>query len=179
MRDWNVVVTVRDRRFRQALEALAPLGAVQATEFYNVLVMRVEDARALLEALRQRMRTDPAIAGSVAHLAPVEDAFVFQSAEQFEAGARAVLMPRLDMLRGRSFHMRVHRRGFKGRLSGRDEEQRLARFVVDRLAAGGSRAQVRFDDPDYVVVLEIVGQRAGVVFWSRADRDRYPFVSVD
>jgi len=179
MRDWNVVVTVRDNHFRKALEVLAPMGRTEATEFYNVLVMKVEDPREVLEALRQRMESDASVAEAVAHLTAIEDAFVFQSAEQFETGARAVLLTRLAELRGHSFHVRVHRRGFKGKLSGRDEEQQLARFLLDRLAEAGEPGPVKFNDPDYVVLLETVGQRAGVVFWSREARGRYPFVSVD
>ena len=75
MRDWNVVVTVRDNRFRKALEVLAPLGRTEVTEFYNVLVMKVEDPRKGLEALRRRMESDASVAEAVAHLTAIDDAF--------------------------------------------------------------------------------------------------------
>lgn len=51
MRDWNVVATTQERRFRLACEILQDFGSVQRTNYYNVLVMRVDDTEKLLSDL--------------------------------------------------------------------------------------------------------------------------------
>ncbi|MGA7801667.1 MAG: hypothetical protein WCC36_12740 [Gammaproteobacteria bacterium] len=177
MQDWNVVVTARDRRFREVLAALEPLGEVAGTDFFNVLVVKAPAGRRLLEDLRRQMARDRVVGAAIAHVVVVEDAFLFQSREQFEASAPALLLKRLAVLAGHSFHVRIHRRGFKGRLSSQIKERRLAQFVQDPLKARGDHTPVRLEDSGYTVLLEIVGQRAGPVLWSRTDRARYPFVS--
>jgi hypothetical protein len=42
-----------------------------------------------------------------------------------------------------------------------------------------SQAARRSHDPDFVVVLETVGQRAGMTLGTRAGRERYPFLNLD
>jgi hypothetical protein len=37
VRDWNVVVGVRDGGFTRARQRLQPLGSVERTRFYNVM----------------------------------------------------------------------------------------------------------------------------------------------
>ena len=43
MLDWNVVITVHDDNFTRARQLLSRFGKVKRTDFYNVLVMKVED----------------------------------------------------------------------------------------------------------------------------------------
>ena len=50
MRDWNVVVSVHDRQFVRACQLLSQFGRVERTEYYNVLVMKVADRAAFLDA---------------------------------------------------------------------------------------------------------------------------------
>src|SRR5579875_193650 len=52
MRDWNVVVNVRDRRMSSARSVLGTFGRAERSGFFNVLVMHVDDGRAMLDALR-------------------------------------------------------------------------------------------------------------------------------
>jgi tRNA(Ser,Leu) C12 N-acetylase TAN1 len=40
-------------------------------------------------------------------------------------------------------------------------------------------ARVSFADPDYILALETVGQRAGLSLWDRVQRARYPFLGLD
>ena len=49
MYDWNVVVSVHEHGYTRARHLLERLGAVARTEFFNVLVMRIEDPDAFLE----------------------------------------------------------------------------------------------------------------------------------
>jgi tRNA(Ser,Leu) C12 N-acetylase TAN1 len=43
----------------------------------------------------------------------------------------------------------------------------------------GTPARVTFEDPDFIVAVETVGQRAGMSLWSREELQRYPFVRLD
>jgi len=43
MKDWNVVVSVNEKGFSQAVNILKEFGPISKTEFFNVLVMKVED----------------------------------------------------------------------------------------------------------------------------------------
>ncbi len=58
MRDWNVVISVREMGFRPAFELLEELGPVAKTDFYNILVMKVDDIGNFLETLREWVRED-------------------------------------------------------------------------------------------------------------------------
>ncbi len=51
--DWNVVISIYQDGFPRALRALAKLGQVQPSSYYNVLVMRVDDTLNLLSAVEQ------------------------------------------------------------------------------------------------------------------------------
>jgi hypothetical protein len=50
---------------------------------------------------------------------------------------------------------------------------------LEALRATGSPGRIVFDDPDAVVVVEAVGDRAGLSAWGREDLQRYPFLHLD
>ena len=87
MLDWNVVVTVHDGNFTRACQILARFGQVKRTEFYNVLVMKVEDPDSFLKAFAGLAATVPDILGVVARVLPVKEVFAFEDAADFEAKA--------------------------------------------------------------------------------------------
>jgi len=53
MYEWNVVVTIRERGFVLACEFLEEFGRTEKTEFFNILVTRVDDVHGFLEGLRR------------------------------------------------------------------------------------------------------------------------------
>ena len=178
MRDWNVVATIHDGGFRRACRLLSLEGELSRTEFYNVVVMKVLDVEAFLgrlEKLWSESRTYPIV---VAHIRPVREMFHFQSPEEFEDKARDLALSLADGLGGKSFHVRIHRRGFKGRTSTKEEERLLADAILDRLSQSGAPARVAFDDPDAVLAVDTVGDRAGLSLWTRDDLGRYPFLGL-
>lgn len=179
MRNWNVVVTVREPRFAQAWHLLAPYGVLHKTEFYNVLTLQVSDTAAFLQDLHRQLRQQPELGESVARVVPVSTRFEFQSPAAFEEQAKAALVPWVERLAGQRFHVRMHRRGFKGRLSSQTEERFLDGFLLQCLAERGATAMVDFDDPDMIIAVETVGQQAGLSLWSREALARYPLVKLD
>lgn len=177
MQDWNVVVSVRGAAYKDAVRYLKTLGRVQRTDYYNVLALQVEDVPLFLEALKRDTQLRPALAAALSRVMPVTRSFGFQTPEEFTARATEAALELAPELAGRAFHVRMHRRGFRGQLASQDVERRLARLLLERLAAAGSPGQARFDDPDAVLVIETLGQWAGLAVVTRADRARYPFLA--
>jgi tRNA(Ser,Leu) C12 N-acetylase TAN1 len=73
----------------------------------------------------------------------------------------------------------MHRRGFKHRISSHEEECRLGAALLDALDVAGTPGSLSFENPDAIVAIETVGQRAGISLWSREDLERYPFLRLD
>ena len=83
------------------------------------------------------------------------------------------------MLKGKSFHVRLHRRGFKGTLSTPKEERFLDEALLDALEAEGAPGHIAFTDPDAILQIETIDGRAGLSLWQREDLQRYPFLGAE
>ncbi len=70
----------------------------------------------------------------------------------------------------------MHRRGFKGTLHSHREEQLLGGYLMDELEARAMPATIRFEDPDAVIAVDTVDQRAGMSLWTREQLRRFPFL---
>jgi tRNA(Ser,Leu) C12 N-acetylase TAN1 len=176
---WNVVVTLSEPTFRQARKLLARWGDLRRTEFHYVLVMTVSDPAAFLAEFGAAVQEAPGILNDVSHVIPFERTFTFDDTVEFEQKARDIVLGWTSRLSGRSFHVRLHRRGLKEMISTPAEERLLDDALLEALAATGAPGGIAFDDPDCVVLIETVGQRAGVALWTREDMTRYPFLGVD
>jgi len=181
LRDWNVVVTAQmaDHGYRIASELLRDFGTVCNTDFFNVLVMRVDEPFRFLDDLHAHLDALPGARASLARVMPVTSRFSFQSPEQFEARAQEQVKPWLARLAGSAFHVRMHRRGFKGRLSSQHEELFLDYHIIDCLHMQQQNARIDFVDPDLIIALETVGQDGGMSLWTREQRQRYSLLKLD
>lgn len=177
--DWNVVVTVRDDGYTRVRHALKQLGVVDATSYYNVLVMRVDDIARLLEQLDELIEEDPWVAEDVSRILPVTHTFSFEDSVDFEARAREVIGSWLGELAGRSFHVRMHARGWTESISRHEEEHRLATALVRALDLIGQDGEVAFDDADVVIDVETIAHRAGMAMWTRHQLDEHRFLRID
>lgn len=179
MHEWNVVVTVYDGGYNQARRLLHRYGPVEKTEYFNILLMRITEPRILLNSLLDEAERDPKAVSSLARVMPIDRSFSFMSAPEFEAKARDAVAGWVDELAGKSFHLRMHRRGFKGRLSSLDEERFLDTYLLEAVEQKGAGARINFDDPDVIIALETMGPRGGVSLWTRDDLKRYPLLHLD
>jgi tRNA(Ser,Leu) C12 N-acetylase TAN1 len=177
--DWNVIATAYDHEFRAALTLLAPFGEIRGTSYRNVLVMKVADVIEFLEALQRALALDASLANVVSRVVPVTHVFHFSSPEEFESKARDAVSEWVPELRGKKFHVRMHRRGFKGRLSSQHEEQFLDHFILECSKLDGAASVVDFDDPDVVIAVETLGQRAGLSRWTRLQLREYELLRLD
>lgn len=176
---WNVVVNLHEHGFRRACRLLQGLGAVYNTEFLNVLVMEVSNIPRFLETLNAWVSEDPNLLQLLARVVPVTCTFSFQSPEEFETKAKEAVLPWVSQLAGKSFHVRMHRRGFKGRISSPEEERFLDRILLEELVKIGKPGHITFADPDAILVVETVGQQAGLSCWNREDLQRYALLKLD
>jgi hypothetical protein len=65
------------------------------------------------------------------------------------------------------------------RLSNQAEERHLADSILERLRKIGQPARLDFANPDSVVDIETLVERAGMSLWSRDDLKRFVFLRVD
>jgi hypothetical protein len=69
--DWNVVVTAYDwRGLRSARRLLSRYGEVARTEFHNVLVLKVADVAAFLEAIAAAAAQDVSMRNDISRVMP-------------------------------------------------------------------------------------------------------------
>jgi tRNA(Ser,Leu) C12 N-acetylase TAN1 len=177
--DWNVVVTAKPRGYRKTWAALLQLGVPRRTDFWNVLAMRVDDPRTCLAALQAMVSEDPALADAISHVVCAAHTFQFEDRKDFERQAAEAAGAFLSSLAGRTFHVRMHRRGLKQVLSSQNEEQFLDHFILQRLEDTGQPARITFDDPDFIVSLETIGHQAGMDLWSRDAIERFSLLGLD
>jgi tRNA(Ser,Leu) C12 N-acetylase TAN1 len=174
---WNAIVTAREDRLRQARRFLRGLGRVERTGFYNVLTMDVDEPARLIGRIERLFSEHPQAAASVAHVFPAEQCFDFSSPADFESKAREAALAWVPRLTGRTFHVRVHRRGRKGTLVTPEAERAIADALLAAARDTGSPARVAFDDPDAIVLIETVGGRAGMALLTRDDYRQHPLLA--
>jgi len=179
MKDWNVVLTAGDDAWTQARRFAARFGTVSRSDFYNVLLLRVDDVDWFLSHFATAVSEGGAGAHGIVHLFPARTTFSFATREEFEAKARAAALALAPSLAGKRFHVRMHRRGFKGRMSSHDEERMLDSAILEALSATGTPGHIEFDHPDAIIDIETVANRAGLSLWTREELDRYPFIRIE
>lgn len=179
MLEWNVVVSVHEDGYRSAVRLLRPFGQVESTVYYNVLVMKVNDISLFIDQLAALVAETPGVLNDISRVVPCEMCFDYENAQEFESKARDVAMSWVPELAQSAFHVRMHRRGFKERLSSQDEERFLDSVLLAALEESGTPGCITFDDPDAIISVETVGYRAGLSFWRRTDLQRYPFLRLD
>jgi tRNA(Ser,Leu) C12 N-acetylase TAN1 len=176
--DWNVIVTLPEATFREARKFLRRWGEVHRTGYFHVLTLTVDDIKGFLEEVVKAIEEKPGTFNILSHIIPAQRTFSFTSAEEFEAKARDIAILWAPMLAGKSFHVRLHRRGFKGMLSTPKEERFLDETLLDALETLGAPGHITFTDPDVILQIETIDGRAGVSLWQRDDLHRYPCLGV-
>jgi tRNA(Ser,Leu) C12 N-acetylase TAN1 len=179
MKDWNVIVTVYQQGFRRALRVLRDVGPIERSPYHNVLVMKADDPMRALEVIGHLTDEQPALYDAVARVAPAMRTFEFESTEAFKNRASSVIREWTPNLVGRSFHVRLHRRGSKLEVRTPDAERCLGDFLIDATMKAGMAARISFTDPDAVIVIDTVDDRAGIAMWTRADLARHRLLRPD
>jgi tRNA(Ser,Leu) C12 N-acetylase TAN1 len=174
---WNVLATSLEARRDALFVALRRLGRFRPGGYRNVIVGEVEAPAAFLDAVREALAHDPLLPTALAKVVPIETTLRFDPADPVPALAAAV-EPFLERLAGGSFFVRLERRGLKGRLNTPSVEREVGDHVWRALEARGATPRVDFRDPDAVLVIETLGDQAGLAVLPRALRAAYPFVRI-
>jgi tRNA(Ser,Leu) C12 N-acetylase TAN1 len=177
--DWNVVITLHEGYFREAGQFLQKFGEVGRTDYFNVLAMKTEEPFHLLELLQDHLAADPESLAFLARVVPISHAFSFTSAQEFEDGARESVRAMIPRLQNKNFFVRLHRRGFKGRLSSTEEERFLDDYLLHLLEEKRSPGRISFSDPDAVINIETIGQRAGCTLFTREMLKKYSLLKIN
>jgi hypothetical protein len=64
-------------------------------------------------------------------------------------------------------------------LTSQHEESFLDGVLLEAVAQTGRPGHIAFADPDAIIALETVDNRAGLSLWRREDVQRYPFLRLD
>jgi len=85
--DWNVVVTLPERTFREACRLLAKWGSVERTDYYNVLTMKVADPERFLVEFAEAVAQAPGLLNYVSRVVPAQQGFNFEHREDKPPGS--------------------------------------------------------------------------------------------
>jgi tRNA(Ser,Leu) C12 N-acetylase TAN1 len=179
MQEWNAVISVREKGFGRAFDVFGEFGEVKRTEFFNILLLRARNVAHMLETLHERVDKSPESLTFLARLIPVTRTFIFHSPEEFEDRTRSAVLGWAEDLAGKSFFVRLHRRGFRGRIQSMDEESLFDTLLLEELEKSGRPGRISFDDPDAVIAIETVGTWAGLALFTREEKERYPFIRIE
>jgi tRNA(Ser,Leu) C12 N-acetylase TAN1 len=179
MRDWNVVVCVYQDGFRGVLRALRDLEPTERSPYHNVLLMQADDPVALLTAIEKRTEESTALYDAISRVAPATRSFEFHSTEDFVEKAKPIIGEWSASLAGRTFHVRLHRRGATHDLGTQDAEHLFNDIVLDATTKAGMPGKVSFTDPDAVIAIDTVDDRAGLALWTREDLARHRLLRPD
>ena len=177
MAGWNVLATSLEARRDALLMVLRRFGRFRPGGYRNVVVGEVEALPAFLDAVREALARDPLLPTALAKVVPIEATLRFDPADPVPALAAAA-EPFLERLAGGSFFVRLERRGLKGRLHTPSVERAVGDHVWRALEVRGATPRVEFRDPDAILVIETLGDQAGLAVLPRALRAAYPFVHI-
>jgi tRNA(Ser,Leu) C12 N-acetylase TAN1 len=133
----------------------------------------------MCDALKKRQEEDPQALSFLSRLISVTKTFTFQTPDEFAQKVKQTISEWVPQLEGKGFHVRMHRRGFKGKLSSLEEEKMLDELLLELTKEGGAAGHITFEDPDVIISIETVAHRAGLSLWTREDLQRYPFVRLE
>lgn len=172
---WNILVTSLEGQRESLLFGLRKLARFRRGGFPNVLVATVDEPRAFVELLRD---APAGVRASIGKVVPIDRSIRFGGPETFVDDVASGLEPLLDRLSGRTFFVRVFRRGFRGLIDSTSAEGEIGARLVAMLEARGERPKVSFRDPDVALAVETLRDEAGVGFLDRALRAAHPMVHI-
>ena len=175
--DWNVLATSVEGARPILLAWLRRHAAFRGGGYRNVAIGRVADVPAFLDTLRDDLARDPGRGAILGRVLPIERTLLLDPSDPL-GSLEAAVEPLHGRLAGGSYFVRLERRGLRDALHSSDGERILGAVLWRALEAAGHTPRVSFRDPDAIVVIETLGERAGIGIIDRALRSTYPFVRI-
>lgn len=179
MHEWNVLVTSLMGHSRDLKKVLKEFGDFKATGFRGVLLGRVDSVEGFLERLKDLAAERPEIERILGRVIPFDKVLHFAVPEELAEKLYEAVSDYIPQLTGKKFHVRIERRGFKGKISSPEVERAIDQFVLKRVDETGGETKVDFEDPDLTIVIETVSNLVGIRLLTRGEREKYPFVRVE
>ena len=143
-----------------------------------MILGRVEDVIAFLEALETLRRENPQRLRHLSQIVPIEKNFSF-TLSNFTDRLREIIAPYAEEIENNStFYIRVRRRGHKGEISSLEVEHEMDTFILETLERAGKQARISFEEPDRIIIIETIENRAGIGLITREMKERYSFIRV-
>ena len=177
MKEWNILATAYWGRGKDALQLLSLHGEFKGSGFKDVLQGYVGNVNLFLEKIELMRGENPDKMASLSQILPLDRTFSF-SISDFMDKLKESVLPGIEIVEGRKFYVRAKRRGHKGEISSLEIEKKISSFIFEELEKAGKQAQVSFTDPDMVIVIETIANRAGVAFISREMKEKYPLIRI-
>ena len=159
------------------LAGLRRRGAFRGGGYRNVAIGRVAAVPAFLDAVRDDLARAPGLAAALGRILPIERTLRLDPNDAL-ANLEEAIVPLHPRLAGGSYFVRLERRGLRDALHSTDVERTLGAALWRALEAAGHTPRVAFRDADAVIVIETLGDRAGIGIVDRKLRSAYPFVRI-
>lgn len=172
----SVLVVYEGESTRKGVYELSDLGIFEETGFRGIIKGEVENLENFLGDLEKRVKTSFL---PVSRVIPIEEWFYF-SPENFLDIVKERIKKYLEKIgSNETFCVRVERRGMKGIFSSKDLEREIGSHVYSLLKErDGLEHKVDLKDPDKMIVVETIGNLAGMVIISKEDRRRFSLIRV-
>ena len=152
-------------------------GAFRGGGYRNVAIGRVAALPTFLDAVRDDLARAPGLAAALGRILPIERTLRLDPNDAL-ASLEEAIVPLHPRLAGGSYFVRLERRGLRDALHSTDVERALGAALWRALEAAGHMPRVAFRDADAVIVIETLGDRAGIGIVDRKLRSAYPFVRI-
>jgi tRNA(Ser,Leu) C12 N-acetylase TAN1 len=157
--------------------ALSRYGEFRGSGYRYVVLGRVEDVDDFLEHLETMRRENPGKPRSLSQVVPVDRTFQFDLSD-FNDKLKEVISPYMELMENKRFCVRVKRRGHKGEISRLEVEKEMDAFIPEALDKTGKQTRINFEDPDKIIIVETIGNQAGVGLTTREMKEKYPVINI-
>ena len=173
----DLVVVVKDVPAGRAVATLAAVGRFRSTPYPGVIAGRLarcagtrrEDGDAQAALLDAAARQPDAFA-CVERAMPMDVVVPFERDDVTETLCLA-LAERAQPILGHSFHVRARLRGMKGRVESHAVERAIGGYLYEIAERAGRPSSVTFDDPDVILMIQVLGRKVGFSFLGREVRE--------
>lgn len=177
MEEWNVLATSLRYMGRKLKRQLSPFGKFRYTEYRDVLVGWVDNRAHFLQGLEEEYEKFPFNLSALSKVIPIDTTFEF-TVDDFLDKAKEAVKHFIEKIDDNAFHIRIERRGHKGELDSHKLEQLIGEHLHTELEKLGRHPTTEFKDPDMVVVIETLTDRAGVALITRELEKECRFVRI-
>lgn len=165
MKEFNLIITSYRYEQNQLLKSLNEFeGEFKKTEFKDVLIGNVPDIISFLKQIKDKTPN------SLARIIPLKEVFDFKPSILIEL-LKDKAMKYLPEIKG-SFCVRCERRGFKHEINSKEIETEIGGLIHDEL----KNPKVDLEEPDTTLVIEILGNKAGIAILTEEIMNEYEFI---